>query len=571
MPPPILKIPVDDSAFKRFLDTFHKYQTALGSQEEAWEGTGKGISDAAIAIALLTSEISNQFDQTRKLMGLEDEMDRKRIKRSQQEKRDRETAIEQMKKYGEAALETGGKIAKIALGGAAGVAGGYWGFDKLAGWAGGERREAMGLGVSIRERQRTNVALNRYVNTDAILENIANLKADPTIGAVPFGILGINPANQNPAQLIDKVLESVGRKFNQVGGRLDLAQAYHLTDIVSNPNELRVLGAAVKSGEFRQSIKEANEFSKKIYITDQTGKNMQKFAAEIDSASFRIHDIISTKLSDPKLMDNLANLTNAFGDLLDKVLTKSTLDALADGVQTFTKAIESGAVQKGFEKFFGYIDKVGRIIDFIASHIPGYTDNSITDPKDYDFRKEHPTLAQLGMHMGGTQGQKDTKNIIGNMLMNGVGGMQGYSADVVKGDLANVMAESSFNPMVPNGSHYGLWQWDKKRQDEFYGLTGHHMQDTKDYGAAVGEQVWFHMYELTHKYKKTGKKLRELAGQTGATSASAAIVNNEYEVPALDKVALEAESRRRQGMASQMQITIYNKAGNDLNASTKAL
>jgi len=573
MPPPILTIPVDDTAVKRFLDTFYKYQAVLNSQEDAWKGTNQGISDAAIAAALLTSEISNQFDQTRKLLSLQNEMDRKRGKRSQQEKKDRESAIEQMKKYGDAALEAGGKLAKISMAAAGGVVGGFWGFDKLADWAGGERRQAMGLGVSVGERQRASVALNRFVNADAVLENIANLKSDPTMGGIPFGILGINPANQNPAQLANKVLEAVGRKFNQLGGRLDLAQAYHLTDIVSNPDELRRLGATVKSGEFQQSVKDSNEFAKKIGITDETGKNMQKFAQRMDAASFELKDIISTKLSNPKLLDSLSGLTNAFEDLLNKVLTKSTLEALADGVQSFTKAIESGAIQKGFEKFFGYIDRIGRIIDFIASHIPGYTDETITDPKDYDFRKNHPNLAAIGMHMGGTQSQKDTKDIIGSMLLKGVGGMKGYPIEAVKGDLGNVMAESTFYPFATpdKGRHFGLWQFDTARQNEFFQLTGHHMQDTKDYGQAIGEQVWFHMYELTHKKKAVGKKLQELAGQTGGAGVAAAIVNSEYEVPSLDKSVVEAESRKRAGYANQITVKMYQAPGSDINASTKAL
>lgn len=99
---------------------------------------------------------------------------------------------------------------------------------------------------------------------------------------------------------------------------------------------------------------------------------------------------------------------------------------------------------------------------------------------------------------------------------------QGYSPDQVAGILANIQAESSFNPYATNGTHFGLFQWDKTRQAQFARLFGHPMQQSTPM-----EQLRFAQWELTHTEKKAGVALR------GAKTRyqSGAVMSLDYERP----------------------------------------
>src|SRR3954466_13528494 len=64
---PILTVPVDDAAFKRFIDTFKKYQATLKEQPEMWKSMAGGVDGVAVAAAGMTEEIIRQTEETKKL------------------------------------------------------------------------------------------------------------------------------------------------------------------------------------------------------------------------------------------------------------------------------------------------------------------------------------------------------------------------------------------------------------------------------------------------------------------------------------------------------------------------
>ena len=67
MAAPILKIPVDDSAFKRFMEAFGKYQENLKGQPEMWKDVNREAANFAALGASIVTDINNQIEATQQL------------------------------------------------------------------------------------------------------------------------------------------------------------------------------------------------------------------------------------------------------------------------------------------------------------------------------------------------------------------------------------------------------------------------------------------------------------------------------------------------------------------------
>lgn len=97
---------------------------------------------------------------------------------------------------------------------------------------------------------------------------------------------------------------------------------------------------------------------------------------------------------------------------------------------------------------------------------------------------------------------------------------QGYTAAQVAGILANIQAESSFNPRAtdPKG-YYGLFQWSPERQLLFRLWSGHDIHQS-----TVAEQLAFAQWELTNSERIAGNALHR---QTTAANA-ARVVSQDF-------------------------------------------
>lgn len=93
---------------------------------------------------------------------------------------------------------------------------------------------------------------------------------------------------------------------------------------------------------------------------------------------------------------------------------------------------------------------------------------------------------------------------------------QGYTPAQVAGILANIQAESGFNPgaVGDNGQAYGLFQWHPDRQRAFRLWSGHDIRQS-----TMAEQLAFAQWELTHTEAAAGAALRR--SQTRAQAGAA--------------------------------------------------
>lgn len=102
-----------------------------------------------------------------------------------------------------------------------------------------------------------------------------------------------------------------------------------------------------------------------------------------------------------------------------------------------------------------------------------------------------------------TGGGGDAKSQISSILKR-----EGFSQEAIAGILGNAQQESSFNPNISNGSHYGLFQWDRNRQEELKRFR------PNDWNTVAG-QTYFMIEELRRMGKlNTMKNMSDVVGAT---------------------------------------------------------
>jgi len=542
VPPPIVKIPVDDAAFKRFLDTFNKYQKELAAQPEMWKGMNEGMVNAALSGAAIAAEIAHQAEATKELAEAEAKRDKamqkaaddaakeaeKAKKRDEDAAKRRKDAIDQVKNYTKSLAEAAvsmGKWAAIDVGmGIGGAVLGGFGLKELGDWAGGQRKQAMGLGVSTSELIKSRLTLGRYISPESSLENLANLKSSAA-GQTALGQMGItNAQNKSPTQLLMEAAEKAASAMNKYKGspaQLDVVSDALGFGKVFGPDDLRALAAAqANKNELHKTIAKGNQTWATLGINDQTGQKWQDFSATIDAVGLKLKDHLADKLT--VLAPNLEKVTDAFGNLIDTVLTKTNLDALSEGIGNFAKYIGSQDFKDDMATFAAGLSLMAGMMRKL-------------------FNNKELAAAGAGALAGGAAGTVFGGPIvgIGGAVLGGIGGAlaidmgdapktantktyqamgrfwmaKGYSEAQARGIMANMVAENrGLDPFKwqEGVSHkkggYGLFQESAERRDAYAQHFKHAMDDPHlTRIQAVAEQLEWYNIELNQMHPKVLK------------------------------------------------------------------
>ena len=369
MAAPIIKIPVDDDAFQRFLQAFKKYQDKVKDQPDIWNDVNDSVKDLVATSGDLASSIDKQLDATKKLTEEEDKRDRKlqdAARRRKQEddglrRRDEETArrrkeaIQQVKGYAASAgsaasnlgawASGGGHIGELAQG-AAGAVG--TGAESLSGLAGGiisgigsaiagaiagvgiaataaygvnkyganMYRRATGMGVSPGQLEGSEIYGQRYYDVDQAMGSMAIMQRTPQAWST-FGLLGLNPRGANTAQLTNQAVLRARSLFLKQGQNLDLAGREGLTSFLSPESLIRL--AQTPEKDIRASMAKGGDFAKKYGITKSTGDAATDFVTAMDASTAAIKDTFINGLGD--LNPSLTKCVELFGKLADDLKT----------------------------------------------------------------------------------------------------------------------------------------------------------------------------------------------------------------------------------------------------------
>lgn len=182
---PIIDVEIHDEAFRKFLDLFKEYQGMLDEQPAGWndinkasEGaftaSTKAMEEVALALSAVTAELaavstslaaSVEHQNKLKVATDKTETSTARLARTAKSAASAFTSVAKL-------LTIGGALSGLATGV------GLFGMDRLAGSVFGQRRSALGLGVTSGQQAAFRVNYGNLIDSDSLLGNVANGRND---------------------------------------------------------------------------------------------------------------------------------------------------------------------------------------------------------------------------------------------------------------------------------------------------------------------------------------------------------------------------------------------------------
>jgi len=331
----VLRIPVDDAAFKRYIEAFKRYQTELRAQPDMWSGVNEQILEAVNAGDALVESITRQVDAATRLGTVEERNAQRRRRAAQDEDADEARAASWRRKaldhvqalsrstskvtrtlkvaglhlskgsIGEAAgglIEgIGGAIgATVALGGAA-LVGGYEANKGVA----GKGQKAIGIGANVGQMEGFQNYLGKFADTTSGIDATANALGDPAMWA-SFAKLGVRQRKGEStaevyADIVKRSTKIAEQALDKNGNiRLDYASAHGALDFFT-PEELRRLIARDKAGKLAGDISNSlsSEKNNPLNNMDEIQKatdTAQKADVALSLAADSAQDALAKKL-----------------------------------------------------------------------------------------------------------------------------------------------------------------------------------------------------------------------------------------------------------------------------------
>lgn len=516
MPDPVLRIPVDDAAFKRYLEMFQRYQDQLGAQPEMWQETNEAVGDGIAANLALADAIGAAVSAAVRL-GIEQDRNTEKTKRAAQEEEAnaqrasdwRRKSLDHVQELSRATTSVVRGFASFATGGGGGLFGGISSIGKTIGGpiggivdlaghvlnAGYEINNAVsdkgqfarGIGTDISGQEGFHNNLGRYVNTDQGMDAIMNARGSAD-GLAPFYTLGVDYKHGTDAEVLARVYRAqtalAKRHLNANGGI-----KFYETD----PRGGSAFGT---SHEDLNRLVHAKDLDKAIQDAVSFKSPLDK---QIDAAT---KSAVATDNFTTKLMDAVQSMGVGLDPALDKA-TKSLLDLF-----------------NAVEKVVGFFN--GKAFEMGASSAGG----KVGVDADAKFRAAHPWLAALHVHWGddapatGVTHGVSTKGGSGAAMPNKSSSSKPASARDVNafkdiaaylqgagmseaaafGAAEGAIAEShgdpfSIGPMTKQGRAIGIGQWlSKKRRDNLFAMAAADHVNPLD----RKEQLKFLAWELQH-------------------------------------------------------------------------
>lgn len=493
MADPVLRIPIDDEAFKRYMEAFERYQTRLQDQPDMWAETNEAVlagvaanlslADAigqAVSAAVRLGDTERRNEQVRK-KGAQDE-DTEQVRASSW----RRKALDHVQELGRSASTVARSFGSFAAGGGTGgmfgmvsaigkgMGGSIGGLVNMAGHvlnAGYEVNSAVsdkgqfarGIGTSIGQQEGFQNNLGRYTNTDQGIDSVMNGRGSPQDWA-SFQMLGVDRNKGSNAEVYGNVLR--------------------------------------KQAELAKRHMDANG-NIRFYETDPRG----------GSAFGTSHEDLNRLVRAPNLNKAIQEAVDRKSPL-DRQIDAATKSATAIDTLTTTLTDKTQAaivgLDVGLNKTIAAIDKLTKVVEKIISLLPdSWTGNSSTPAPSNDgstsylgglIKVHHGDAGVPGGAIGAPEGfttkiKTSSKTDVAayNKIAAYLKG-QGFSDAAATGAAAGAIAESHGRADAANGKSgaIGIEQLLGDRQKRFLAMVKRDGKKSND----LDEQLKFLAWEL---------------------------------------------------------------------------
>lgn len=358
----ILDIDVNDSRFKDFQQSFVKYHEMLDKMPAKWTqakneadgvlSTVEKLLAAVTAQQAVIGKSNTTFHQTTSIIGSTTLAMGSLVRESASFARNIVSATTSMLKWGGILGFAGGLLG----------AGGLWGIDRLAYAAGGVRRSSLGLGTTSGEQQAFRVNYGRLVDSDQLLGNVADARADWS-RRWAFNALGINGVEKkSPADIASEAIGKAREMMSHGELTTQRAQATGLLEIFGSMDNLRrILNAPAG----------VLETARQGYQRDRSGLNVNgdmldkwaTFTAQLERAGTQIENVFIKGLV--PLAGPLGSLSASLATAAETILSNPHM---GEWITSLGKGIETAAKYLGGDQFIGDLKKFG---DEISSLVEG--------------------------------------------------------------------------------------------------------------------------------------------------------------------------------------------------------
>jgi len=368
---PILEIDLDDSAFTRFLDTFHHYEDELKTLPQHWQASGREIEHQKTSFEKISSEVAKVgaassvaevaqvagnkvLDAAAASLGLLSTHGKHfaaNIVRSTQ------------------SLMKWTKLTSV-FSGLLG-AGGLYGINRMAASAAGQRTSAMGLGVSYGEQASFLTNFGPLGNPAGILQGFSAGLSDPVGKAQIAHLIGHRPtgdAAETAAEALPKFKEFVDKTPDAQLGPLLKTFGYDKLGLgVEQAKAIRGMSREEIEGRARD-YREGKTSA--LALDPATAKKWTEFTTQMERASWQLENVFAKDLV--KLTPGLTHLSDSFVHLVDNLLKdgspiKGWIDSLGKGLDNFAETMGSRGFQQGVSIFIRDSTKAIHLIEQIVA------------------------------------------------------------------------------------------------------------------------------------------------------------------------------------------------------------
>lgn len=381
---PVIKIDVEDGAFKRFAAEFAAFMSSLDqvkqSSKEATKAAKKQADAEAEALTARKKAEKTKTDDDRAASRRADEKAKQAKKEADTAKRaatdrkkEREDDIRQTKELAKWTAD----VAKSAAGAAAGfakwlafgaIASGF-GLGGLASSAAGARRQAQGIGVNTGELRAAGVNFGKYIDPEAALSNIANAQSDVNKRWI-FNAIGQRTEGKSSGDILAEALPKLVQAFRAGGSTLQGADARGLTQLVGI-EDLRRLSSLTQR-ELSDTIDAYRRDRETLAVGDSTNRDWQEFLVSLHRSGQEIEN---------SLIRGLVTLT-------------PYLSKFSDGI---AKAIDAFATNGGLQE---WIEKLGAGLQKLGAYLGS---KEFGEDVDAFFRGVHAMAKALGRFFPDTE------------------------------------------------------------------------------------------------------------------------------------------------------------------------
>jgi hypothetical protein len=580
---PIISIPIDDSAFRKFYEMFKAYSEKLETMPEAWKklNATMGENGSAKVSDLLAIAATQTTAIVTAISGAADAQ-----KRLGQETVRTTSSWDRLGKsvtgVASSVVGIGKAIAGWGLGaGALAGIGGGLGVADLANSVLNNQLSAGGLGLSIGQMRSWQTSMSPFVGTN-LLQGAASAQLSPSMFGylATLGISGQQAQGESPAQLATQIANAARQAYQQ-NPNINSAQAQAFLALGGTEADWRNLGTA-NGGFLRGSEASALAGAGAQGPGAQATRAFQGLAVALHSAENTVQSALIDALGTAAPI--ITKFTEAASSGIAAFLKSPELQA---DIKSLTDWLSSPAFMADLSTFGAAIKTAGAdIMAFISwfsgkGGVPGAPAQPTPPmtPAQIKAAQNQPGLAglrarlpiALGGYGNGAAGIIPNRSVTSTDTASGtnfahvMGAFKaaGYSTNFAAAMAAQASSESSFNGAsynVTNGQvHAGMFGWSATRRAQIKKATGIDVWTDTNPDDQIKASIW----ELHNTQAGAAAKINAAANVRGPGAAG--IAADEYYEGSGDNVF-------RQGVRG-LKANLFAHTGpqSDLPASVKKL